>query len=448
MYSTFAEHIIYPLYHIYTHRNVLKHLKELEQTQWLSTDEIKKIQWTKLKKILEYAYINVPYYHQVFKTLHITPNDIADAADFRKLPILDKEDIRNNLDAFISPNYQKKDLVEHFTGGSTGVTLRFFLHKNTEQREAVELRSYRWAGLDIGDKHVRLWGNPISSSHATFKGKIYDLLFRQLFLSSYNLSDESMHEYARKLVLYKPKVIIGYSSSLYLFAKFLDENKLEGIQPESIISTAEVLYDYQRELIESVFGCKVFNKYGSNEFSLIAQECSDHSGMHIAAEHVYVETVKDDGEPAATGELGELIVTDLDNYAFPFFRYRIGDLGRLSDIRCSCGRGLPLLEKVEGRVWDVIVGANGNRLIGGFYLVKAIEGIKQFQFIQEEFGELVVKLVIDELFTEKEKQKLLKRIYETLGKNLKVYIQIVNDIPVSKSGKRGFVISKLSLFIN
>lgn len=449
MYSTFIKHIIYPLYEFYTQRNVLKHLRELKQTQWLSSGEIKKIQWMKLKKILEYTYTNVSYYHRMFKTLNMTPKDIVNPRDFRKLPIIDKETIRNNLNAFVSSNYEKKDLVEHFTAGSTGENLRFFLHnKNMEHRLAVEFRGDQWAGLYIGDKQARLWGAPIADPfQTTFKGKFNNLIFRQLLLSSYNLSKESMHEYTKKLLQYKPKTIFGYSSSLYLFARFLDENKIEGIKPKSVVSTAEVLYDYQRELIESVFGCKVFNRYGCNEFSVIAQECSEHSGMHISAEHVYVECLKDDGKPASPGERGELIITDLDNYTFPFIRYRIGDISILSNRECPCGRGLPLLGNVEGRVWDVIVGANGNLLIGGFYLVKGIEGIKQFQILQEKLGEIIIKLVIDESFIEKEKYKLLKRIYEVFGEDMKVEIRLMDEIPLSKSGKRRFVISKVSPFV-
>lgn len=448
MYTTLAKHIIYPVYQFCRCRTALKQLHELERVQWLPTDEIKKLQWKKLKKLLEYAHINVPYYQQVFKTLNVTPKDITTPDNFRKLPLLDKEDIRNNIGDIISSNYEKKDLIKNSTGGSTGVNLRFFDdNKRTDYISAIVLRNDRWAGLDIGDRHVKLWGSPFDISHQNrLKSKIYNKLFRTLFLSSYTLSEENMLIYAKKLLQYKPKVIIGYSSPLYLFAKFLEENKIEGIHPRSIISSAEVLYDYQRELIESVFQCKVFNRYGCREFSTIAQECPEHSGMHINAEHVYVECLGEDGEPAAPGESGELIITDLDNYGMPFIRYRIGDVGVLSDRKCNCGRGLPMMETIEGRTFDIIVGTNGSQLGGTFWtllLRTAVDGIKQFQVIQESKNEINIKIVVDEKFKSEYIGMLTDKIHEYCGDDMEVNFGIVDKIPLTKSGKFRFVISKV-----
>lgn len=448
LYSAFIKNVIYPLYQIYSGHNYLKQYEELKRTQWLSKDEIIGLQWSKLKQLLEHTYNNVPYYKRVFDCLFLHPNNINSESDFRKLPLLDKETITNNLNDFIASNFHKKDLIKDSTGGSTGVNLQFYYdYKNVEQRRAVELRSNSWAGLDIGDKYTKLWGSHFDIQFGKkLRGKMSDLLFRQLFLSSYNLSDDAMREYATKILHYKPKCIVGYSSSLYIFAKFLHENKIDGIKPKSIISSAEVLHDYQRELIESVFGCKVFDRYGCREFSTIAQECERHTGLHINLEHVFVEILDEKKNPCDPGEKGEIVITDLDNYAFPFIRYRIGDMGAFSPKKCPCGRGLPLLENIDGRVWDVIIGINGNRIIGSFWLIKDIKGIEQFQILQEEFGKITVKLIINNSFTENEKKKLLNRIFERCGKNMKVDILLMDNIPVSTSGKHKFIISKVSPF--
>ena len=448
MYSTLVKYVIYPIYQFCTHRNTLKQLQGLERTQWLPTEEIKKIQWIKFKKLLEYAYINVPYYQRVFKTLNMTPKDITTPDDFRKLPLLDKEDIRSNISDIVSSKYEKKDLIEDSTGGSTGVNLRFFYDtKSIAHRLAVALRSDSLAGLDIGDKHVKLWGSPFDISRQnSLKGKISKLISRSLYLSSYDLSENTMYKYAKKLINYKPKVIIGYSSPLHLFGIFIEENKIQGITPKSIISSAEVLYDYQREQIESVFGCKVFNRYGCREFSTIAQECSEHSGMHINAEHVYVECLKEDGEPAAPGESGELIITDLDNYGMPFIRYKIGDVGVLSDRKCNCGRGLPIMETVEGRTFDIIVATNGRYLGGTFWtllLRTAVDGIKQFQVVQESKNEINIKIVVDEVFKTEYIDMLTNKIQAYCGEDMQVNFNIVDAIQPTKSGKFRFVISKV-----
>lgn len=439
--------MLFGVYRFYWHQNVSKYLQELELTQWLSTKEIKKLQWLKLKKLLEYAYTNVPYYRKMFETQDMHPKDIVTPNDFRMLPILNKEKITENLSEIVSLAYNGRDLHKNSTGGSTGVNLRFFSDKKEVPIiQALVLLNDRWAGLELGDKHVLLWGSPFDTSiQYKLKSRIINRMYRLLFLSSYNLSKEVMHNYAKKIIQYKPKVMIGYSSSLYLFAQFLEANKIENINLKSIISSAEVLYDYQRDLIESVFGCNVFNRYGSREIGAIAQECSEHSGMHINAEHVYVECLKD-GEPAAPGERGELVITDLDNYGMPFVRYTIGDIGVLSDRKCKCGRGLPILEKVGGRTFDIIVGTNGRHFDGHFFSIllrTAIEGIKQFQVVQESKSKMHIKIVVDEVFKSEYIGMLTDKIHEYCGEDMQVNFNIVDEIKPKKSGKFRFVISKV-----
>ncbi|MFX0209728.1 MAG: phenylacetate--CoA ligase family protein [Candidatus Hodarchaeota archaeon] len=449
LYSPLTKYVTYPVLQIYRRRNTLRHFKELEKTQWLSIDEIKRIQWKKLKDLLEYAYNNVPFYHRVFETLNMTPKDITTYENFRKLPLLGKEDIRCNSSHIVSSNYRTKDLIPNSTGGSTGVNLNFFSdRKNSGYVKAMVLRNDRWAGLELGDKNAILWGSPFDISlQKNLKNKIYRKLFRTLFLSSYNLSEENMFVYARKLLHHKPRVIVGYPSPLYHFANFLEENGIEGINPKSIISSAEVLYDYQRELIEAVFQCRVFNRYGCREFSTIAQECSQHLGMHINAEHVYVECLKGDGEPSAPGERGELVITNLDNYGMPFIRYRIADIGVLSDRRCNCSRGLPILEDIEGRTFDIVLGTNRRAVGGTFWTIllrTTIEGIRQFRVIQESLSEIDIKIVAGESFEEGQIERLINKIREYLGEDMKVNLQIVDKIPPIKSGKSRIVISKVT----
>lgn len=440
---------IFKLYQWVRGYNTFKYLTDLDASQWNSPSEIKQLQWGKLKNLLDYSYYHVPYYKEILDNLALTPDDINNPEDFRKLPILTKEEIEKNIIRMVSVEYSRKDLIKDSTGGSSGRTLHFYVdRKKSGIRGAIAFRANRLAGLDIGEKHAYLWGSPFDESLQTkFVNKIYnEMVGPYIFLSSYNLSEENMFVYAKRLIQFKPKVIIGYSSPLYILAKFIKENKIEGIHPMSIISSAEVLYDYQRELIETVFGCKIFNRYGCREFSVIAQECSEHSGMHINAEHVYVECLKENGEPAAPGERGELIITDLDNFGMPFIRYKIGDLGVLSDRKCNCGRGLPLLENMEGRSFDIIVGTNGRHLGGTFWtllLRTAVEGIKQFQVVQESKNEINIKIIVDEVFKQGSIDVLITKIHEHCGEEMQVNFELVDEIPLTKSGKLRFVISKV-----
>jgi phenylacetate-CoA ligase len=450
-YSAFAKNVLFTVWKIKKF-HVVENLEELERTQWLTPDEIKKIQWMKLKNLLEYVYNYVPYYHKIFKKININPKEITNYELFRKISILTKEEINSNFNNIVSSEYTKEDLIKNSTGGSTGNNLTFFNDKkHGAYYYAIIFRNDQWAKFNIGDKHAYLWGSSfdIATQNTILEKFLNKYLFRSLWLSTYDLSEINMDRYVKKILKYKPKIIIGYSSPLYLLARFIHENKIEGIKLQSIISSAEVLFDYQREIIESAFCCKVFNRYGCREFGTIAQECSQHSGLHINNEHIFVECLRENGELASPGEKGELIITDLDNYAFPFIRYRIDDMAVVSDKKCICGRGLPLLETIDGRTFDITVGSNGRYFGGTFWtllLRTAVDGIKQFQVIQEKFGEINIYLIVDSSFTENKKQKVLEKIYENFGEDMKVDIKIVDNILLTKSGKHRFIISKVSPF--
>jgi len=450
MYSKFLKTVVCPLYwHSQGCSNLRAELKQLEQTQWFSSEEIQKLQWKKLAELLEYSFDNVPYYKNVFKMAGLSPSDIKTPADFRKLPLLSKQDIMKSSTDIVSAEYSTKDLSLNSTGGSTGVNLAFFNDKKRASNElATGLRSNSWAGLDIGCKSAYLWGSAFDLSRQKRLGnRVGNFALRTLFLSSYNLSVKNMAVYARKLSQHRPKVIVAYPSPLYWFAKFLRDNGINDIRPQSVICSAETLYDFQRELIESVFHCPVFNRYGCREFGAIAVECSEHSGLHINAEHVYLECLKNNGEPSSPGEIGELVITDLDNHGMPFIRYRIGDMGTLSDKKCRCSRGLPLLGKIEGRTFDVVVGANGRALGGTFWtllLRTSVAGIEQFQVTQETTKHITVRLVTSSLFKSEYIDSLEGKIKEYCGNDMQVRFHIVDKIPQGKSGKFRFVISKVA----
>jgi phenylacetate-CoA ligase len=452
--SKFIRKSLFRLIHLARGKSTFRNLRELEKSQWLSTEEIMRIQWVKQKNLLNYVYHHVPYYKRIFRNLKLTPTDIKTPEDFRKLPLLTKDDIEKNISQITSVEYSKRDLIKNSTGGSTGKNLRFYNdRKHSGNRDGVAIRGNRWAGLDIGVKHAYLWGSPFDISlQNNIKNRIYKKIQGGgLFLSSYDLSENNMFFYAKKLSQYKPKVVIAYSSPLYLFANFIEENKIDKINIKSIISSAEVLYEYQREKFESVFQCEVFDRYACREFGSIAHECSEHSGLHIHAEHVYLEYLTSDGNSAMPGETGELIVTDLDNYGMPFIRYRIGDIGVPSERKCNCGRGLPLMEKVEGRTFDIIIGSNGRRVGGTFWtllLRTAVKGIDQFQVIQESSKKLNIKIVVNPQFKSEYIGILTNRIHEYLGKDLGINFGIVDEIKPSPSGKFRFVISNVSPFAN
>jgi len=446
---TKSRHIInYAYRDMIKKRNTIKNLKCLRKTQWFSKKQIKKYQWKKLVALLKYAKKNVPYYSNVLKD-----KDLKNFSknEFRTIPFLNKSKIQKNFDSLISRKYLKSDLIYNSTSGSTGEKLKFFNDKKRiGHREAIKFRNWEWTGIDLWDKKVKLWGLHLDTSKSdSVKAKLSNWMKNIIFLSAYDLTKQSMEGYRKRINKTKPKLIISQPSVMYTFSKFIGNCNKPIHKPKAIILSAETLYPYQRKTIETTFNCKIYNRYGSREFGDMVQECEEHIGLHIYSERVYLEIVNKDGEPCEPGELGEIVVTDLDNYGFPFIRYKIGDMGIKSDEKCECGRGLPLLKSVEGRTFDIVVCPNGNYLAGTFWTIllrERIKGIDDFKLIQKQIDKLNIKLVTTNEFNKTEKEKLLNIISNKCGEEMRVEIIKTDALEKTKSGKKRFIISEVNPF--
>jgi phenylacetate-CoA ligase len=448
LYGQFLRNMFLPLYNRARHNPTIEMERFLEETQWNSLMEIRELQERKLTVLLTHAYRFVPYYHRLFDKQDLSPQDLEDPAALSRIPLLDKKMIRENFPHLIATDTSSEQLLANSTSGSTGENLAFRVDWNhIYWSTAVIIRNDRWCGLEVGDRNARLWGSPLDLTlQNRLVKRMKNRVFRTLFLSTGDLSDSTLRTYADRLRRFRPKVLIGYSSPLYILANFLEQNNLDGGHPQAIVSSSEVLYPYQREKIERVFGCPLYNRYGCREFATIAQECADHCGLHINAEHLYVEVLKSDGSLAKPGEPGELVITNLDNFGMPFIRYRIGDIGVLSHRQCSCGRGLPLFERIEGRTFDIVTGTNGRRLGGTFWthLFRTyVQGIERFQVRQTEHDELLVKIIAEKEFNTDAAEKLTSKIKEVCGPDMRIDLQVVDDIPAERSGKFRFVISDI-----
>ena len=445
--ANIIRHINYPLW-VYKNRSLrLRFLREFEKNQFLSPDELKQLQWERLKKILEHAYSNCSYYKRRFDSSKIKPSDINSYQDFNRVPPLSKSDIQDNLKELIAKNYSRETLIKDMTGGSTGSPLIFYYDKKQrDSREAVALRHNHWVGWEIGDKVGMLWGSLRDiNKPLKMRSKIRKFLLREerLTLNTYSLTEEKMVNFAKKLIKFKPKIIFAYANAIYFFAQFLHTNNISGINPKAIVCSAEVLMPKSRELIEKVFNCRIFNRYGCREVSLIAGECELHKGMHISADSLYVEFIRD-GKPVSNGKMGEIVITDLLNYAMPLIRYKIGDVGMPLDGICECGRSLPLMDNVQGRVTDFIITPGGRIISGSFALtISDVKGIKQIQFVQEKVDLLKVRVVKNKFYTKESKNKLLNNLYKFLGNELIIQLEFVENISKEVSGKYRFSISKI-----
>jgi phenylacetate-CoA ligase len=443
MINSIIKNIVYPLWDIKDKSIRLKILKQLEKSQWETSETLKQQQWKKTIAILQYAHENCEYYKKIFDEHGIKINNIKDYKDYLTIPILSKKQIQENTPGLISARYQIDQLISAKTGGSTGKALKIYFDKQCQEiRNSAAIRCDRWAGWDPGMKRAAIWGNPPVAD--TWKKKIRMLLHdRLIFLDTMDLSPASMEAFIDQWEKYKPDIVFGHSHSIYIFAKFLLDRNIRSLRPKGAISTSMMLIPYEREVIEQAFGCKVTNRYGCEEVGLIACECEQHNGMHLNIDHLFIEFIKEDGSPAGDGEEGAIVVTDLINKGMPLIRYKIEDMGIPAERECPCGRGLPLMEKVVGRVADFLVRENGS-LVAGVSLVErtltAIPGLEQMQIIQDEINYIKLNIVQNKDFDEDRKKMLIEEFLTVFGKNVKIDISYVDNISLERSGKYRFSI--------
>lgn len=455
MYSYSLKKIIYPVLQLkYPQlKNTMNHLQLLEKTQWWKPLEIKQLQQKRLRSILIYAYENVPYYHKIFKTIGLKPADIKNPSNLEKIPLLTKEIIKKNLNDLKSNKYPLKNFSPSATSGSAGEPMKFFIDTDWKAwNMAAALREWSWTGYNIGDKMAYLWSSPEDiSRQIVLKNKLFNLLQRTIYLDALQITEKTLEKYIKILRNFNPKVINAYASAIYLMARYMKNKNITDIQPKAILTSCEMLFDHQRAVIEDVFGCKVFDYYSGRETTFHAGECPEHIGYHMAIENAVIELIKD-GEQVSPGESGKIIITDLSNYAMPFIRYEIGDLGIQSDERCPCGRGLPLMKEISGRIRDIVTTKNGRYITGAFFSTLfydkhgGTKGVKQYQFIQKTKNHSILKIIKDEDFSKTEFEKIIEKIQRHCG-DMTIEIEFVDEIQPTISGKYRTTISEVEIRI-
>jgi phenylacetate-CoA ligase len=443
--SSLSRHVFHPLWDLKDGSRRLKVLHELERSQWLPEETLRARQRERLQHILAYAAAHCPYYERLFRQSRFDPAHFEEAA-FARLPLLTKSLIRSSTDELLSRQFTRAQLGEHKTGGSTGVALTTYFDRDwLEIRTADALRSDQWAGAFHGMKVAALWGNPPLARSA--KERLRRLLIdRFVFLDTIDLNQRSLGEFVSAWRRERPEVLFGHSHSLYMLARYLREEQITDLRPRGIVSTSMMLVAHERSLIEQVFGCQVTDRYGCEEVGLIACECERHEGMHLDIEHLYIEFLREDGSAAAAGEEGAIVLTDLYNRGMPFIRYRIEDVGVWTQRSCSCGRGLPLMERVTGRVADYLKRRDGS-LVAGVSLVErtltAIAGIEQLQIVQPSRDEIVLNVVRATDFTAASEAALLAELHGVFGEGITFRTQFLERMPQERSGKYRFAICQV-----
>ena len=447
MRTLLTKHILFPAVQSLLKNHCWDYYKELDQIQWYSQEEIEQLQWRKLKALLEHAYENVPMYLQAFQDAQITPADINTLNDLKLLPIQTKTKLRENYPHnTIAQNALEKDKIPNSTSGSTGSPFEFMVSRQLMgMRWGRYLRGNTWTGMDIGEKYLRIWGH----HDKPFVERVaigFTLNMKEL--SAFDINKDSVQKYAEFISKSQPKCIEAYTSAVVKLARLMKEANITGISVPAVIVSAETLYEGDRELIEEMLHCRVFNRYGAREFGAIAHECSKHKGLHINAESFFVEIVHDGNSNEQNG-MGKIVITNLDNFTMPFIRYEIGDIGVFSDeLLCKCGRGLPLIGSIEGRTTDFLKTPSGDIipfLYWNYFFEQYGKYIQQFQVVQEEIDFIIIKVVPTPKYDLEIRSGIINGLQEQLGAEIKLQVDEVGEIPLSPTGKQICVQSKVDM---
>ena len=446
-FGPFSRCLIAPLWAAKDRSPYLRILRELERSQYLSLAEIRERQLAKLRRIVAYAYEQTPFFRDRLTKAGYRPGDTFSFAEYATLPALTKEEIQENPDRLRPQELPQNKLIANLTGGSTGRPLAFYHDPlRLESRKAATWRHNRWAGYRIGDKAAVLWGMPrdISAKPSLKAGLRKRLLDRTLVLDTSSITEEKMRTFHAQMWRFRPRVILAYANSLYVFAEFLEQAGLTPPPVVGIITSAEILFPEYRTTIERVFKAPIFNRYGCRELSIIASECAEHNGLHINAENLHLEIERPPGRQNDDAP-GEIILTDLENRGTPFLRYRIEDMGRLVDGDCPCGRGLPRLELAAGRTTEFLVSPSGKLVSGAaltVLLVAKTPGVRQAQLVQNQPDELLIRVVRDNK-TPFDEQAMRRKVGEFFGEQVHIAFEYPDNIPRTASGKYRFSISRV-----
>lgn len=409
----------------------------------LSRNQVEKLQLEKLQKLIKYCYDNVPYYKELFSKENIIPEDIKNIEDIKRIPYLTKDIIRENAEKLISNKYDKNKISPVVTGGTTGVPLKLYMDKSYDKDNEWAYTTYIWKEIGYNpfkvNKSVILRGNKPEGEFFEYRG-------RDLILSGYDMSDENIEKYVNLVNKFKPDFFQVYPSFAYEFVKLIKKNNLKiKTKIKAVISASENLYGFQKDLIEEVLNCKVYTFYGHTEHSVLAKQCLKSGNFHFIPQYGYVEIINENNEDAKNGEAGEIICTGFNNYVMPLLRYRTNDIGVYTEEKCECNSNYKSISKIEGRKQEFFVDKN-NKKISYIYqdvpLWEIKDKIKAYQYVQDEKGKLVLKIVSSEEISNKEVE-LVNSVFNKYYSNIELEIKFTDKLERTRSGKFRYLIQNI-----
>ena len=413
-------------------------VREMEAFERLSDEAMAAEATRRLSAFCEKAAREVPYWGRTFAEAGIAPDGIRSATDLARLPLLEKPAIRAAGSGMFHPQGGPFRVTE--TGGSTGDPL--FIHESPLRQAtslAARIRSRAWFGIRPGDAELVLFGGQAERSARGALHRVKDELIGSVTYPAFGMTEEHLDSVFDRMRSMRPRHLFGYTSALCALARHVrartgKEDGGCGHGLEVIFATSEVLVPADRELLAQTFGAFVADGYGSKEAGFVGHECR-LGRMHVRIDSHVVEIVRD-GVPVPPGEPGEIVLTYLGDWHWPFLRYRIGDAAALLEERCECGLALPIMRMTGGRVTDLLVRRDGALVhgLGAIYPIRETPGVARFHVHQKSLDEVDVQLVVGADYPEGGDADISRRLAETLG-GPRVVVRHVAEIPQTASGK-------------
>jgi phenylacetate-CoA ligase len=302
----------------------------------------------------------------------------------------------------------------------------------------------------LGEPAIFIWGSErdIIQGSMGIKKILLNMLTNEVYVNAFMMTPTRMREVLRLLNSRPPKLIIAYVQCIYELAQFAERENIRVIPQTAVMTSAGTLHAFMREKIERVFQCKAFNRYGSREVGDIAGECTGHAGLHVFPWGNYVEIVDDEANIVPNGTEGNILVTNLLNFAMPLIRYFIGDRGILSPSdQCSCGRQGQILEKISGRNVDLFMKKDGSLVDGEYFthLLYYRDWVQKFQIVQKDYSTIQFKIVLNgvECPEKAELDEIIKKTKLVMDQDCTISFEFLNDIMPAKSGKYRYTISEV-----
>lgn len=415
----------------------------LKQSQTWSKKEIVQCQRKFLDELLNHAVKHVPFYSDI--TLH-SDNPFENLKNF---PVVTKDVVRDNFNDFQADNIPRRNTFRVTTSGTTNDTFfDFYLHNSTYGKEwAFVITAWERAGFNLGDKIVSIRGSSFTNGKKNVFWR-YNPFYNMMEFSSFHMNQENLPKYVKKIKEISPKFIHGYPSAITILARYLHHTgeKINGIK--AILPASETIYPGQRKLIEQAFNARLFSFYGQAEKVIMAAECEHSSNYHTFPEYGFTEILDDSNNPVNDNERGKLVGTGFLNYYMPFIRYNTNDFATLVDGICDCGRYSTILKDLKGRSSEDYVVVNENHLIpmtSVYHIIhsESFDNIFHYQFVQEQLGELILKIEPSSDFTVSDEMKIRDEFKKIVGDEIKLFIEIVDHVKLSKMGKSKLFIQKI-----